>query len=235
MPKKATARIGYWRPKKRPISEESEPSEEPSITNDLEAIPEEVAPVPPEAGLSAMSITDGGSNDPPPQESQKSSLQKMKAKEMKALRKLAVVHRRWCKRGRTHLNAEHGGARWKTDSEYQRALDRLRQVDDERAEARRRYNDSHRAAVLMRSHINLTRQAEQEQDLGKKEVLLLFALKTMKKLTLLLHNERIHLMRLDGDFMSPRVPMSTGQQIELLCAHAGLAQAYQWVHLSELR
>ena len=86
----------------------------------------------------------------------------------------------------------------------------------------------------MRSHINLTRQAEQEQDLGKKEVLLLFALKTMKKLTLLLHI-RIHLMRLDGDFMSPRVPMSTGQQIELLCEHAGLAQAYQWVHLSELR
>ena len=91
MPKKATARIGYWRPKKRPISEESEPSEEPSITNDLEAIPEEVAPVPPEAGLSAMSITDGGSNDVPPQERQENQESKLKAEWKKALRKAAVV------------------------------------------------------------------------------------------------------------------------------------------------
>ena len=28
--------------------------------------------------------------------------------------------------------------------------------------------------------------------------------------------------------------MSTGEQIELLCEHAGLAQAYQWVHLERI-
>ena len=74
MPKIKRSLIGYMRPKKRPLSEESKASEEPSITNNLDPMPEEVAPMPPEASLSAMSITDGGSNDPPPQESQKSML-----------------------------------------------------------------------------------------------------------------------------------------------------------------
>ena len=234
MPKKRRSLIGYVRPKKRALSEEEEALEEPPITNDLDPIPEEVAPMPPEASLSAMSIADGGSNDAPPQESQKSPLSMLKADYHRALRKAAVMHGRWCKTARTHFNAEHGGARWATESERQRVIDRLQKADDERAEAKRRYNDCHRAAVLMRSHINLTRQAEQEQDLGKKEVLLLFALKTGTKLKIHLDNARIHLMLVDGDFMSPRVSMSTGEQIELLCEHAGLAQAYQWVHLSEL-
>ena len=234
MPKKRRTLIGYVRPKKRALSEEEEALEEPPITNDLDPIPEEVAPMPPEASLSAMSIADGGSNDAPPQESQKSMLSMLKADYHRTLRKAAVAHGRWCKTARTHFNAEHGGARWATESERQRVIDRLQKADDERREAKRLYTDAHRALVLMRSHINLTRQAEQEQDLGKKEVLLLFALKTGTKLKIHLDKARIHLMLVDGDFMSPRVSMSTGEQIELLCEHAGLAQAYQWVHLGEL-
>ena len=51
MPKKRRTLIGYVRPKKRPLSEESGSLEEPPITNDLDPIPEEVAPMPPEASL----------------------------------------------------------------------------------------------------------------------------------------------------------------------------------------
>ena len=109
MPKKKRSLIGYVRPNKRAISEEEEALEEPSIANDVEPIPEEVAPMPPEASLSAMSIADGGSNDAPPQESKKSMLSLLKADYHKTLRKAAIMHRRWCKTGRTHFNAEHGG------------------------------------------------------------------------------------------------------------------------------
>ena len=41
----------------------------------------------------------------------------LKADYHRALRKAAVAHGRWCKTARTHFNAEHGGARWATDSE----------------------------------------------------------------------------------------------------------------------
>ena len=61
MPKKTRALIGYLRPKKRPLSEEPEALEEPSITNfDLAPIAQEAVPTPPEASLSAMSIADAG-------------------------------------------------------------------------------------------------------------------------------------------------------------------------------
>ena len=151
MPKKTRTLIGYVRPKKRPISEEPEASEEPTIATELEYIPEEAIPAPPEAALSTLSITASGSNDPPPQESQRSMLSKLKADYHKALRKAAVAHGRWCKTGRTYLNAEHGGARWRTDSERQRVIDRLQKADDERHEARRLYINAHRALVLYRS------------------------------------------------------------------------------------
>ena len=51
------------------------------------------------------------------------------------------------------------------------------------------------------------------------------------------HNNAVlrHLLYVKGDLMAPKTPMPTGKQIELLCEHAGLAQAYQWVHMNELR
>ena len=153
MPKNKRKLIGYVRPKKKPISEEEKALEEASITHDLDPIPEEVAPMPPEASLSAMSIADGGSNDAPPQEplqeSSKSRLSQMKAAEKAARHKLVVVRRRWCKTGRTHFNQEHGGARWATESELERALDRLQKVDNELDEAKRLYVDAHRARVTL--------------------------------------------------------------------------------------
>ena len=45
---------------------------------------------------------------------------------------------------------------------------------------------------------------------------------------------RRHALDVGYGKLGPRTPMSTGEQVELLCEHAGLAQAYQWVHLSEL-
>ena len=234
MPKKTTARIGYVRPKKRPISEESEFSEEPSITNDLEPIPEEVAPVPPEASLSAMSIADGGSNDAPPQESQKSLLSKLKEDYHKTLHKAAVAHRRWCKTGRTYFNAEHGGARWATDSERQRVVDRLQKADDERHEAKRLYTDAHRALVIYRSMKNLEKRAKLEPEGTCKMRLQILALRMFKKFELHDIARRRHALDVGYGKLGPRTPMSTGEQVELLCEHAGLAQAYQWVHMSEL-
>ena len=63
MPKIKRTLIGYVRPKKRPISEESEALEEPSITNDLEPMAEEAVPTPPEASISAMPIADATTNE----------------------------------------------------------------------------------------------------------------------------------------------------------------------------
>ena len=235
MPKKTRQAIGYVRPKKRPISQDQELSEEPTNTTELEGLPEEAVPVPPEADLSAMSITDGGSNDVPPQERQENQESKEKAEWKKALRKAAVARRRWCKTARTHFNDEDGGARWKTDSELKRVVDRLQKADDERAEAHRRYVDAHRQLMLSRSLKNLSRRAEQEQDVEKQNELLRLVVKTHARFAR--HNNAVlrHLLYVKGDLMAPKTPMPTGKQIELLCEHAGLAQAYEWVHMNELR
>ena len=233
MPKKKRSLIGYVRPNKRAISEEEEALEEPSIANDVEPIPEEVAPMPPEASLSAMSIADGGSNDAPPQESKKSMLSLLKADYHKALRNAAVVHRRWCKTGQTHFNAEHGGARWATDSERQRIIGRLQKADDERLDAKRLYIDAHRALVMWRSMKNLEKRAEMEPDELSKMKLQVLALRMFNKFELHRIRQARYALNVEYDKLGPRTPMSTGEQIELLCEHAGLAQAYQWVHLSE--
>ena len=90
----------------------------------------------------------------------------LKADYHKTLRKAAIMHRRWCKTGRTHFNAEHGGARWATDSERQRVLDRLQKADDERLEAKRLYIDAHRALVMWRAFKNLSKAADWEPDLA---------------------------------------------------------------------
>lgn len=234
MPKKRRSLIGYVRPKKRALSEEEEALEEPPITNDLDPIPEEVAPMPPEASLSAMSIADGGSNDAPPQESQKSMLSMLKADYHRTLRKAAVAHGRWCKTARTHFNAEHGGARWATESERQRVIDRLQKADDERLEAKRLYTDAHRALVLYRSMKNAEKRAKMEPDGLSKAKLQVLALRMGNKFKLHDNVRARHALDVQYDKLGPRTPMCTGDQIELLCAHAGLAQAYQWVHLSEL-
>ena len=234
MPKKKRSLIGYVRPNKRAISEEEEALEEPSIANEVEPIPEEVAPMPPEASLSAMSIADGGSNDAPPQESQKSPLSMLKADYHRALRKAAVMHGRWCKTARTHFNAEHGGARWATDSERQRIIDRLQKADDERRDAKRLYVDAHRALVIYRSMKNLEKRAETEPDGLSKMQLQVLALRMGNKFELHRIRRARYALNVEYDKLGPRTPMSTGEQIELLCEHAGLAQAYQWVHLSEL-
>ena len=234
MPKKTRALIGYLRPKKRPLSEEPEALEEPSITNDLEPIAEEAVPTPPEASLHAMSIADaGGSNDPLPQESQKSLLSMLKADYRKALRKAAVIHRRWCKTGRTHFNAENGGARWQTDSERQRVIDRLQKADDGRLEAKRLYTDAHRALVIYRSMLNAEKRAKLEPDGVSKMKLQVLALRLFNKFELHRIRRARYALDVEYDKLGPRTPMSTGEQIELLCEHAGLAQAYQWVHMSE--
>ena len=195
-------------------------------------------PMPPEASLSAMSIADGGSNDAPPQEplqeSSKSRLSQMKAAEKAARHKLVVVRRRWCKTGRTHFNQEHGGARWATESELERALARLQKVDNELDEAKRLYVDAHRERVLYCAMTNLKKKAEQEQDLEERVQLLRLVNKMVDKCSR--HNYAMtrRVLRVRANLEVPRTPMSTGEQIELLCEDAGLAQAYQWVHLSEL-
>ena len=234
MPKIKRSLIGYMRPKKRPLSEESKASEEPSITNNLDPMPEEVAPMPPEASLSAMSIADGGSNDLPPQESQKSMLSLLKADYNKTLRKAAIMHRRWCKTARTNFNAEHGGARWATESERQRIIGRLQKADDERLDAKRLYIDAHRALVMWRSMKNLEKRAEMEPDELSKMKLQVLALRMFNKFELHRIRRARYALNVEYDKLGPRTPMSTGEQIELLCERAGLAQAYQWVHLSEL-
>ena len=227
MPKIKRTLIGYVRPKKRPISEESEALEEPSITNDLEPMAEEAVPTPPEASISAMPIADaGGSNDPLPQESQKSMLSKLKADYLQALRKAAVMQGRWCKTGRTYFNAENGGGRWQTDSERQRII--------ERREAKRLYVDAHRALVLYRSFKNLSKAAELEPNLATARWLNFRALKMANKFELHRIRRARYALDVEYDKLGPRTPMGTDEQIELLCEHAGLAQAYQWVHLSEL-
>ena len=235
MPKKTRALIGYVRPKKRPIPEEPEALEEPSITNDLEPIAQEAVPTPPEASLSAMSIADaGGSNDPLPQESQRSMLSMLKSDYQKTLRKAAVAHTRWCKTARTYFNAENGGARWQTDSERQRIIDRLQKADDECREAKRLYRDAHRALVIYRSMKNLEKRAKLEPDGVSKMKLQVLALRMFNKFELHRIRRARYALDVEYDKLGPRTPMSTGEQIELLCEHAGLAQAYQWVHLSEL-
>ena len=144
------------------------------------------------------------------------------------------MHRRWCKTGRTYLNAENGGARWATDSERQRVIDRLQKADDERRDAKMLYVDAHRALVLYRSMLNLEKRAKLEPDGVPKMKLQVLALRMFNKFELHRIRRARYALNVEYDKLGPRTPMSTGEQIELLCEHAGLAQAYQWVHLSEL-
>ena len=87
-------------------------------------------------------------------------------------------------RPQTHFNAEHGGARWATDSERQRVLDRLQKADDERRDAKRLYVDAHRALVIYRSMKNLEKRAETEPDGLSKMQLQVLALRMGNKFKL---------------------------------------------------
>ena len=114
MPKNKRKLIGYVRPKKKPISEEEKALEEASITHDLDPIPEEVAPMPPEASLSAMSIADGGSNDAPPQEPlQESSKSRLSQQLLSQPRRLWAPTRFHTSRHRFRSNCRRGGCRWR--------------------------------------------------------------------------------------------------------------------------
>jgi hypothetical protein len=107
-------------------------------------------------------------------------------------------------------------------------------VDNELDEAKRLYVDAHRERVLYCAMTNLKKKAEQEQDLEERVQLLRLVNKMVDKCSR--HNYAMtrRVLRVRANLEVPRTPMSTGEQIELLCEDAGLAQAYQWVHLSEL-
>ena len=101
-------------------------------------------------------------------------------------------------------------------------------------EAKRLYTDAHRAFVLYRSMKNAEKRAKMEPDGLSKAKLQVLALRMGNKFRLHDCARTRHVLDVRYDKLGPRTPMCTGDQIELLCAHAGLAQAYQWVHLSEL-
>ena len=113
------------------------------------------------------------------------------------------------------------------DSELQRVLERMRAIDDEHDAAERRYVDCHRETTLFRTLYNLCEQWRRRpnKNLGR------FIEKT--ELLLLLHRRRAERNR--ERVWARKTPMDDGQQLELLCKHAGIAEAYQWVRVSEFR
>ena len=86
---------------------------------------------------------------------------------------------------------------------------------------------AHRALVMWRSMKNLEKRAEMEPDELSKMKLQVLALRMFNKFELHRIRRARYALDVEYDKLGPRTPMSTGEQIELLCEHAGLAQAYQ--------
>ena len=122
--------------------------------------------------------------------------------------------------------------RWATDrSELQRVLQRLQDVDDAHDEAERHYIDCHRDVVLLRTFNTLCKRAMMPGG----EHLMRFVQRAA--LHLQLHRIRVLRRKTDAAYgmLAAKTPMGRGKQLEVLCEHAGAAEAYQWVHLSGFR
>ena len=233
MPTKKRASVGTKRPKKKVTFQEKQAVEESDDSDKLEDVSSapELSPV--ESSISALSLTVDESQEPPaqePEEEPEVEQRELKKRAVKALRALLVVNRRWRKTILTHFN-EKPEYRWLFDSEvFKRVLERMRLVDAEHAAAERHYVNCHREAVLVATLAKFTKQAELHPEDDR---LAYFAIRADAKL-LLFRSRMDREKRRPLSIREPKCVMDHGKQLELLCKHAGIAEAYQWVHLSEL-
>lgn len=153
-----------------------------------------------------------------------------------AKHQLMVVNRRWRKTVLTYFN-DNSEMRWATASELQRILERLQHADDEHDEAEDYYEWCRILCERFKTFRALAKQARaQPEDLSIAEM------RDDARWALVRHR-RSWLARgypepeLFGAWQIPRPSrdLTHGQTLELLCEHVGLAKAYQWLPLSDLR
>lgn len=234
MPKTKRTPIGYVRPKKRPISQDQELPEEPTNTTESEDIPEEAVPMQPEAGLSAMPITDGGSNDVPPQEPQPelSKLQQLRRDMAVAEKEYVKVQRKWNRKAKTHFSGKYSP--WSEPSVVARVKARLQQADDELDAARVKYHERRRRYMAHRTEKAMWAQPKMTEGFNMLKASIIMRANGWDLRDLDARINDGHLKRharLKGVFeLNNEGPGA----VDLVAKHLGLAQAWGLMNASEL-
>ena len=233
MPKVKRTSIGYVRPKKRPISQDQELPEEPTNTTESEDIPEEAVPMQPEALLSAMPITDGGSNDVPPQEPQpESKLQKLRRDMAVAEKEYVKVQRKWNKKASTHFSGKYSP--WSEPSVVARVKARLQKADDELDAARVTYHERRRRYMAHRTKAAM--EALPKSELSQKILNIQMGARAngwdLRHMDAWINDGHVKRhARLKGVFeLNNEGPGA----VDLVAKHLGLAQAWGLMNASEL-
>ena len=225
MPKVGRFSVGSQRPKKKKV-EDAAAAEEPSDCMDGDEEPSAAPPVPPDG---MVDTTDLWARFDLMQVSMKATLDESnEAKRLelnveRARLEHEVVNRRWRKTMLHYFN-DNPMLRWATPSEFQRALDRMQQIDDE--------HDASEDHVIACENENSChrrwRKLKRRQILGGYGVGDADIEAAARELEEASASHGVARER-------PERKMHGGQVLELIARHAGMAQAFQWVHLSELR
>lgn len=225
MPKVGRYSIGYQRPKKKKVEQSAE-VEEVSDNMEDEEEPSAAPPVPPD---DMVDITDLRARIALTVASTQATLDEGKEAEQleqnveKARHQHEVVNRRW-RKTMLHYFKDNPTLRWATDSEFQRALDRMQDIDDE--------HDASEDHVIACENENSChrrwRKLKRRQTLGGYGVEDADIEEAARELAAARASHGVARER-------PERKMHGGQVLELIARHAGMAQAFQWVSLSELR
>jgi hypothetical protein len=228
MPKKKRAAVATHRAKKKKI-EQSETVEEEPESEDEEESDEEEASNSSEPPSPTSARCDDLARQLREAEELNERLEEM-AEETARLRStrdaafnaLAIVQRRWQKTFNSYF-IEHPMLRWETRSELQRGLDRMRSIDEEKAAAEAH---AHACANELECYQTWAKLVDEDADDGVVEAAQ--ALATARENRAAAHDP------------APPTPPVHDNDAQLKCLllmskYVGMAQAFQWVHLADLR
>ena len=225
MPKLGRFLVGSQRAKKKKVEQPAE-DEEPSDSMDNDEEPSAAPPVPPDG---MVDITHLLARFDLTQASIKATLDEIKeAKRLqqnleKARHTHEVVNRRWRKTMLHYFN-DNPMLRWATDSEFQRGLDRMQEIDDEHDASEdhviacENENSCHRRWCKLKRRQRLGGYGVEDAEIEE----------AARELAAARASHGVSRER-------PERKMHDGQVLELIARHAGMAQAFQWVPLRELR
>lgn len=134
-----------------------------------------------------------------------------------------VVNRRW-RKTLLHYFSDNGGLRWATSSELKRALERMQDIDNEHDASEDHVLDCEKEKACYRRWSRLRlRQLTGNEDVEGGALEEAARELEVVRASLGVARER------------PERKMEAGQVLEVIARHASMAEAFQWVRLSELR
>ena len=223
MPKLGRASIGYQRPKKKKVEQPAEGEEDP---DDMEN-EEEAAAGPSDTPIPVADLTAQLARIDASRAVGKEVQSIFKEEERladnleKARHAHEVVNRRWRKTMLNYFN-DNPMLRWQTPSELQRGLERMQQIDAEHDASEDHVLDCEKEKVCYRkwSKQRLRQLSDRDMDGDIEE-----AARELEaaRASLGVARER------------PERQMEPGQVLELIARHASMAEAFQWVRLSDIR